>query len=62
MSIHSQFDPERSWQPLTERIKIEEDPRCRQLLEQVREHLRVEIRGEFDALMATLVDDPQYHL
>jgi limonene-1,2-epoxide hydrolase len=62
MSIRSQFDPERSWQSLEERIKIEKDPRCRQLLEQVRDHLRTEIRGEFEALMATLVDDPQYHL
>jgi hypothetical protein len=24
--------------------------------------MRTEIRGEFEALMATLVDDPQYHL
>jgi hypothetical protein len=47
---------------LEERIEIEKDPRCRQLLEQVRDHLRTEIRGEFEALMATLVDDPQYHL
>ena len=62
MSTRSQFDPERSWQSLDERIKIERDPRCRQLLEQVRDHLRTEIRGEFEALMATLVDDPQYHL
>ena len=62
MSIRSQFDPERSWQSLEERIKIEKDPRCRQLLEQVRDHLRTEIRGEFEGLMATLVDDPQYHL
>ena len=62
MSVRSQFDPERSWQSLEERIEIEKDPRCRQLLEQVRDHMRTEIRGEFEALMATLVDDPQYHL
>jgi hypothetical protein len=62
MSIRSQFDPERSWQSLEERIEIEKDPRCRQLLEQVRDHLRTEIRGELEALMATLVEDPQYHL
>ncbi len=62
MSKRSQFDPERSWQALEERIEIEKDPRCRQLLEQVRDHMRTEVRGEFEALMATLVDDPQYHL
>jgi hypothetical protein len=62
MGARSQFDPERSWRPLEERIEVEEDPRCRRLLEQVRDHLRTEIRGELDALMATLVDDPQYHL
>ena len=62
MSSRSQFDPERSWQGLEERIKIEKDPRCRQLLEQVRDHMRTEIRGELPALMATLVDEPSYHL
>jgi limonene-1,2-epoxide hydrolase len=62
MSSRAQFDPERSWKPLVDRIESEEDPRCRQLLEQVRDHLRTEIRGEFDALMATLADEPRYHL
>jgi len=62
MTTRPQFDPARSWQALEERIETEKDPRCRQLLEQVRDHMRSEIRGEFDALMATLVDDPQYHL
>lgn len=62
MSSGSQFDPERSWKPVEERIEREKDPRRRQLLEQVRDHLRTEIRGELDALMATLVDDPHYHL
>jgi hypothetical protein len=62
MGLRSQFDPERSWQTLEERIAVETDSRCCQLLEQVRDHMRTEIRGEFDALMATLVDDPQYHL
>jgi hypothetical protein len=56
------FDPERTWQPLEARIETEQNPRCRALLEQVRNHMRAEIRGEFDPLMATLIDDPQYHL
>jgi len=39
----------------------ESDPRRRQLLEQVRDHMRAEVRGQIEPLMATLVDDPQYH-
>jgi hypothetical protein len=57
-----QFDPEQSWKPLEARIAREKDPRCKALLEQVRDHMRTEIRGELEGLMATLVDDPQYHL
>jgi hypothetical protein len=62
MGTSTQFDPERSWRSLDERIKTETDPRCRQLLQQVSDHMRTEIRGEFEALMSTLVDDPRYHL
>jgi hypothetical protein len=56
------FDPERTWEPLEARIKAEQNPKCSALLEQVRDHMRAEIRGEFDPLMATLIDAPQYHL
>jgi hypothetical protein len=56
------FDPELSWAPLEARLAEEADPRRRELLAQVRDHLRSEIRGELPALMATLVDDPDYHL
>jgi len=56
------FDPESSWAPLEARIDRENDPRRIQLLEQVRDHMRTEIRGELSDLMATLVDEPRYHL
>ncbi|MEE3327606.1 MAG: nuclear transport factor 2 family protein [Myxococcota bacterium] len=56
------FAPEKSWQPLQERIEVETDPRCRKLLEQVCDHMQREIGGELDALMDTLVDDPRYHM
>ena len=56
------FDPDRSWKPLEARIATERDPRRRQLLAQVRDHMETEIGGKLEALMATLVDDPQYHL
>ena len=62
MNKQTKFDPESSWASLEARIDRERDPRRIQLLEQVRDHMRTEIRGELPALMATLVDDPQYHL
>lgn len=55
------FEPERTWLPLEQRIEQETDPRRRQLLVQVRDHMRSEIRGELEALMKTLVDEPEYH-
>jgi limonene-1,2-epoxide hydrolase len=61
MSQTERFDPERSWTALEKRLAGETNPRHRQLLESVRDHVRAEIRGEFDNLMATLVDEPQYH-
>lgn len=62
MSETTGFDPEQSWAALEARLARETDPRRRQLLEQVRDHMRTEIRGELPALMATLVDEPSYHL
>jgi hypothetical protein len=56
------FDPDRSWAPLDRRIAEEADPRRRRALEQVRDHLRTEIGGDLPGLMATLVDEPRYHL
>jgi len=55
------FDPERSWSALEKRLAEETDPVCRGLLEQVRNHVRAEIRGEIEPLMATLIDEPRYH-
>lgn len=55
------FDPERSWQPLEARIAEEECPKTRALLSLVRDHMRTEIRGELEGLLATLIAEPQYH-
>jgi hypothetical protein len=55
------FDPDKSWAPLDARISKETDPRRREVLERVRDHMRTEISGDFDGLMATLTDDPRYH-
>jgi hypothetical protein len=62
VSTWPEFDPERSWAPIEARIDQESEPRHIRLLEQVRDHLRTEIRGELPGLMATLTDEPEYHL
>ena len=62
MSKEPDFDPDQSWAPMEARIAKESDPRRRQLLEQVRDHMRTEISGDLVGLMATLVDEPRYHL
>jgi len=50
-----------SWRLLTEAAATEPDPRLRANLELVARHVDAEVRGDLDALMATLVDDPVYH-
>jgi hypothetical protein len=55
------FDPDQSWAPLDARISKETDPRRREVLQQVRDHMCTEISGDFDGLMATLTDEPRYH-
>lgn len=55
------FDPEQSWSALEKRIAEEQDPVCRALLEQVRDHVRAEIRGELEPLLDTLIPEARYH-
>ena len=43
-------------------IAEQRNPKHKALLEMVQEHMRTEVRGEHEGLMATLVDDPQYHM
>lgn len=61
MKERPQFDPERTWAAVQVRLDRESDPRRRALLAAVRDHMRSEVRGELDALMATLIDEPRYH-
>ena len=56
------LDSERGWKSLNRFIESQSDPAHRALLEMVQEHMRTEVRGEHEALMATLVDEPQYHM
>ena len=61
MSDTPVFDPDASWEALERRIAVEQDPRRRALLSQVRDHMREEISGRLEPLMATLTDEPRYH-
>ncbi len=61
MSDRPVFDPDQSWAALEQRMETEKDPRRRSLLAQVRDHMCAEISGQLEPLMATLVDEPQYH-
>jgi hypothetical protein len=47
---------------LKERLDRTTDARHRQMLEVVIEHLRAEVEASVDALLATLVPEPDYHL
>ena len=61
MSAQTKFDPDASWGALERRMESEKDPRRRQLLQQVRDHMQTEISGQLEPLMETLIDEPQYH-
>jgi hypothetical protein len=43
-------------------IAAETNETHKALLEMVQEHMRTEVRGQHEALMATLVDEPEYHM
>jgi len=55
------FDPDSSWRILEERMAVEKDPVCRELLREVRDHMRAEISGHLEPLMDTLIAEPIYH-
>ncbi len=57
----AKIDPYRSWLPLEARAQAESDPRRKQLLTEVRNHMEYEIKGMLDPLMGTLTASPVYH-
>jgi len=57
-----EFDPEKTWLAVERRMQAETNPRIRSNLEEVRNHMRAEIRGEHGPLMDTLADEPRYHM
>jgi hypothetical protein len=56
------IDQRRALDVVQERIDRTTDSRHRMMLETVQAHLAAEVAASLDALMATLVRDPQYHL
>jgi hypothetical protein len=56
-----EFDQTISWQRIEERLARTTNPRHRKMLQTVIDHARAEAHGDVDGLMATLVEDPQYH-
>lgn len=56
-----QLDQAKMWQAIEERLAATDNPRHRAMLEVVVEHSKAEAARSVDRLMATLVDDPQYH-
>lgn len=57
-----EFAPEKTWLAVEARMASETNPRIRANLQQVRDHMRAEIQGNHAALMATLADEPRYHM
>lgn len=57
-----EFEPEKTWLAIEARMATEANPRVRANLEEVRNHMRAEIRGEHGPLMDTLTAEPRYHL
>jgi hypothetical protein len=55
------FDQAKMWQAIEARLAATDNPRHRQMLEVVIEHAKAEADRSVERLMATLVDDPQYH-
>ncbi|WP_370934045.1 nuclear transport factor 2 family protein [Amycolatopsis sp. cg13] len=55
------IDPTRTWQMLEQRLETTTNPRHRQVLEIVLEHMKAEAEPDLDRLMATVSKDAAYH-
>jgi hypothetical protein len=55
------FDPTLGWLALDQRLARTESPRQQKIIQTVIDHARAEYERDLDGLMATLVEDPQYH-
>ena len=55
------IDQSVTWRKVEERLAVETDPILRRNLETVLAHMKAEMRGDVDGLLATLSDDVSYH-
>ena len=54
-------DSRRNWALIDTLLEDETDSWRIQMLSQLKEHVQAECGGDLDALMDTLIDDPQFH-
>ncbi len=57
----TKIDPRRSWARFETRLAQEENETVRNLIAEVRDHMKAEITGQMEPLMATLTENPVYH-
>ncbi len=57
----AKIDPRRSWARFEDRLTSEQDEVVRGLIAEVCDHMKAEITGQIEPLMATLTADPVYH-
>ena len=55
------IDPSAGWRAIQARIDRTTDPVIRDRLRMVHDHVKTEALGQFDALMATMTDEPAFH-
>ena len=55
------IDPTRTWSAVEARLATDTDPKRRQNLAIVLEHMKAEAEGDLDRLMATVSPDASYH-
>jgi hypothetical protein len=55
-------DPTRTWAAVEAAYEAETNPRHKALLKEVRDHMKTEVCGDIEGLMATLTAEPQYHI
>jgi hypothetical protein len=55
------IDPRVTWRKVEERLETEQDPVLRRNLETLLAHMKAEMAGDVDGLLATLTEAPAYH-
>ena len=55
------LDPRKTWRLVEERLTRERDPARRRNLETILAHMKAEMAGDLDGLMATVAEDAHYH-